>query len=670
MHTVLEIGMTNAVLVVILALPILAITRLWRNPYAARFLWLLLLIKFIIPPMVEIPFPNPGATEILSNLTEISHGSSIPLPFDLELPQTSHSVDHGITDSTENLTTLRQPLNKKPSVNSRVTLPVIVMTVWISGSLLWLIVSIYRIARFDRIVRRGPVVDESLQLHINSLAHSLGLSRSPQGRIIEASIAPLIWFTRSQSILILPAGLLKNLSEQQTATVLAHELSHLKRHDHLVRWFELGVIIIFWWHPVVWWTVSRLHEAQEECCDASVLHIFPEKKQLYGETLFQVAEFLSRQSSPPATALSLGNTHQLKRRLTMILENRPPLQFSILKRIALLLLAVVVLPLSARAFPNKVATPKTKAAGTQLRWKLKTGETLRYSLKVEYDSTTTVETSPEKPDNKPGQVDTTSQQIDMEWKVTEIRPDGMIAVSMRIPRFRLKRRSPHRNQSIEYDSRNNETDDEVLHTVSRAVTKFEFQFLMDSHGKIKKMTLPEKLLGVLKNQKVLRDKPYSFFVGFQAEFLEEALNSVLLGLPKTAVSKGDEWTRNEQRPLGNNMVASNIRYRYNGSSKENLQQIDLNTKVNVSPLFDGEPDIHQNLVFEKGANKGSVLFDSKSGRIRKSRYYQTFSMIHKIQNTSPSLSELSKEDAETMRKARIVQTLITKTTLSHMPEIQ
>ena len=668
MQTLLDLGLTNALLAVILGLLVLAITRLWRNPYAARFLWMIVLIKFVTPPMIDIPFPHRGFTEIRSDVRDFSRGRFIGMPVDSNLPQTP-PINADLTTSEKKSDSTHITNNAVVSaehsfLNGRAILPVLVMSVWISGSLLWLIVSIYRIVRFDRMIRRNPFVDALLQNQINSFAHRLGLSRCPQGRLTKASIAPLIWFTRPQPLLVLPVGLLENLSEQQTATVLTHELFHLKQHDHLVRWFELVVIVLFWWHPVLWWAVRQLHHAEEECCDALVLETFPEKKQLYGETLFKAAEFLNRQPSFPAMATSLGQTHQLKRRLTMILENRAPLRISPLKQIALLIFAVVVLPLSARAFPDQDATAKTKAAGNELHWKLKTGETLRYTLKIEYDTTVAVITPSEKLDKKPDDHRTdsqqaVSQQIDMKWKITGIKPDGTTSISMRIPRFRLRRKSPHLNQSIEYDSKINKTDDEALRKVSQAVTKSEFQLSMDSRGKIKTITLPEKLLGTLKDIKQLNDKPFAFFSVLHAEQLERQLNSVLLSLPDKTVATGDVWYSEEQWPLGNALIISNIRYLYNGPSNEHLKKIDLETTINVQPLDD--PEQFGKIVFKKGENKGNVLFDSKSGRIHESRYQQTFSTIDKPQITQP----LTNEDAD---KVRIVQTLTTKTALLPIPK--
>ncbi len=35
--------------------------------------------------------------------------------------------------------------------------------------------------------------------------------------------------------------------------VVAHELAHVWRRDHLVRWLEWVACVVFWWNPVAWW---------------------------------------------------------------------------------------------------------------------------------------------------------------------------------------------------------------------------------------------------------------------------------------------------------------------------------------------------------------------------------------------------------------------------------
>ena len=74
----------------------------------------------------------------------------------------------------------------------------------------------------------------------------------------------MLWAIATTARLLIPEPLLGRLSEQQWDTLLAHELAHLRRRDHWVRRFELFVVGLYWWHPVVWWARRELQEAEEQ----------------------------------------------------------------------------------------------------------------------------------------------------------------------------------------------------------------------------------------------------------------------------------------------------------------------------------------------------------------------------------------------------------------------
>src|SRR6059058_4148153 len=70
MNTLLEIGLSNAVVAAVLALPVAGLAAVCRRPALAHALWLLVLVKLLTPPLVTIPVrclpakpdPTPAAT--------------------------------------------------------------------------------------------------------------------------------------------------------------------------------------------------------------------------------------------------------------------------------------------------------------------------------------------------------------------------------------------------------------------------------------------------------------------------------------------------------------------------------------------------------------------------------------------------------------------------------
>jgi tetratricopeptide (TPR) repeat protein len=146
--------------------------------------------------------------------------------------------------------------------------------------------------------------------------------------------------------LLLPQALWEGLTEQQRGTLLAHELAHLRRGDHWVRWLELLVLGLYWWHPAVWWARRELREAEEQCCDAWVLWALPDAAEAYARALLATLAFLSGSRPPlPVGASGAGRVYLLKRRLTMILRGTTSQALGWPGFLALVLLGAVLLPL-------------------------------------------------------------------------------------------------------------------------------------------------------------------------------------------------------------------------------------------------------------------------------------------------------------------------------------
>ena len=151
----------------------------------------------------------------------------------------------------------------------------------------------------------------------------LGLRRVPDVRMTSRHLPPLVWSIGLSRRVILPSGLFARLSREAQGTILAHELIHIRRGDHLVRLLELAATTIFWWHPVVWWASRQLHELEEQCCDGRVLELVPDQPRTYAAALVDTLEFLSER---PRTAVPLptaiDSTGSLFRRIHMLAQSR------------------------------------------------------------------------------------------------------------------------------------------------------------------------------------------------------------------------------------------------------------------------------------------------------------------------------------------------------------
>jgi hypothetical protein len=171
----------------------------------------------------------------------------------------------------------------------------------------------------------------------------------------------MLWTWAGSPRVLLPDILWHQLPRRQQDTLLAHELAHLRRRDHWVRWLELAAITLYWWHPLVWWAQRELEDSEEQCCDAWVVAMLPAAAEIYAEALLQTVAYVSQARAPVALGASgAGRLHHVQRRLIMILDGTAPKALSPAGRWAVLAVAAVLLPLWPTWAQSQVASPSDR----------------------------------------------------------------------------------------------------------------------------------------------------------------------------------------------------------------------------------------------------------------------------------------------------------------------
>jgi bla regulator protein BlaR1 len=329
--TLLQIGLVNAVLATLLALLAAATACVCRRPAVVHSLWLLVLLKLLTPSLVALPIPWPAraAEKVVESAAEPAAAVDL-LPPSLAVPDPS--PDETIVPALSLDSQPGDDLGAAPADVGEPTAPEpdfpwqpAVAAVWVTGSLLWWALAVWRLARFQALLRHAQPAPAELQKHVQRLAGSLGLVRCPGVWLVPAPLPPLLWALAGTPRLLLPAELWQQLTDEQCDTLLTHELAHWRRGDHWVRRLELVTLGLYWWHPVAWWARRKLQEAEEQCCDAWVVWALPASGPAYADALLATLTFLSR-SAPalPAGASGVGRLHPLKRRLSMIVRGTTP----------------------------------------------------------------------------------------------------------------------------------------------------------------------------------------------------------------------------------------------------------------------------------------------------------------------------------------------------------
>lgn len=392
-HSWPEVLLSNAIVATLLALVVSIAMWFPLRPAARHVLWLIVLLKLVTPPLVRFELPwaiTPGsareAKSTVHDPQEIPRTAWMPSPqrvldsagsFDgapLIVSQWTDVTHIPVVQLISEQATRpakadpAQPVSSNPPTIARLWTQWawLLGVIWLAGSLTWYILAGIRLQRFYRRALSLFPGDSRLQEIADDVAQKLGLQASPPVRMTEANLPPMLGSLLGRNVIVLPRHLVETLTLDQQAAILAHELAHYRRGDHWTRWIEFVVIGLYWWHPVAWHARKQLQDAEELCCDAWVMRVFPDRAKCYAQALLTTVDFLADNRSPaPAGASAFGPVQSLKRRLQMILSRRHSPELPALAKTALLALGLSVLPWAPRVFSQDLppsAAPAAEAA--------------------------------------------------------------------------------------------------------------------------------------------------------------------------------------------------------------------------------------------------------------------------------------------------------------------
>lgn len=367
MHPLLQLGLSNALMALPLALLAALVGRLFRRPALTHALWLLVLIKLVTPPLVSLPLPWFSEDQAVVPPRRVDIARVVPTPMPTEpqparakqLPPLPDNQPEALEVPPPGALVRALPPPESvpaapPQSGESATVasatppwPLLIGLLWLVGSASWFGVALFRIGRFQQLLQHTQPAPAELQGEAEELARRMGRADCPQVRLLPGLLAPMLWSAGRGTYLLMPAALLERLDDEQRRTLLAHELAHWRRRDHWVRYLELVVLALYWWLPLAWWARRELREAEEECCDAWVVWLLPRAARAYATALVETLDFLARaRPNLPPAASGMGQFNLLRRRLTMILRGTTPrsLQFAgvlVVGSLALLLLPLV-----------------------------------------------------------------------------------------------------------------------------------------------------------------------------------------------------------------------------------------------------------------------------------------------------------------------------------------
>lgn len=398
--------LSNTCVGLILLAIALSVRLIGNRPHLEHLLWLLLLAKLITPPVINLPvlsYDRPVLAFIKT--TSVSSAANTPSAFDVPItatkpdfpinldkhflqnaPRASVKIQNPASDPelaakvatkskfiAASIPAISRSASRRTSVTVfpyNIQLDAILFSAWLIGSIVVLCWSFIRLIRFQKLLRvTSEDAPKGIALRFDSVASRLGVRSTPELLIVSSRISPFVWWMGGKTQVYVPQTLIESLSQAELNQVFAHELAHIRRRDHLVRWLELASTVLLWWNPLVWICQRYLRSAEEACCDEMVLSSLDVSPQDYGATLLlSVESLMDLENRPPAIASGINSGGSLERRIKMILSSTSPRRHSLSSKFILASVVMAIVPLGfvTAQSPDKATSTKDSSPATVL----------------------------------------------------------------------------------------------------------------------------------------------------------------------------------------------------------------------------------------------------------------------------------------------------------------
>lgn len=170
----------------------------------------------------------------------------------------------------------------------RIALPWLVLA-WGCG-VVFLGVRVIRQWRGLRAIVRAAEAVPAWQDRARRLGQNLGLRRAIRVLAsVRIATPTLVGWVRP--VVVVPLAMLARMPTEQVELILAHELAHLRRLDHLANLFQVVVETLLFYHPVVHWISRDARNERELCCDALALQATGGRRRDFVAALAGLEEF-------------------------------------------------------------------------------------------------------------------------------------------------------------------------------------------------------------------------------------------------------------------------------------------------------------------------------------------------------------------------------------------
>jgi beta-lactamase regulating signal transducer with metallopeptidase domain len=177
---------------------------------------------------------------------------------------------------------------------------------------------------------RTHETSEEWKMTAAKLARAIGISKTV--RLMESELVKVpAALGYLKPVILVPLGMMNNLSPDQVEAVLLHELAHIRRRDYLVNLLQSFMETVFFFNPAVTWISALIREEREACCDDIVM-----ENTAFGNSYLEALVSFHEHQLHNTYAMTLrGNKMHLLNRVKRMLT-RENNKLSIMEKLVLL----------------------------------------------------------------------------------------------------------------------------------------------------------------------------------------------------------------------------------------------------------------------------------------------------------------------------------------------
>jgi hypothetical protein len=196
---------------------------------------------------------------------------------------------------------------------------VVLMGAWMGGAgfvLLWAGVGVGRLAGVRR--RARPVRDPARLEELSALASRVGVdARRIQLLVSDEMGSPATWGI-ARPVILLPSSM-ADAPARLRATVLLHELLHVRQRSWAIQLLALAVCALHWFNPLSWLARRRFVAAEERMVDEGVVAAGVSRRE-YASRLVEIVRSLQSGRREAAAAVRFGRRSTLEDRVRSLLR--------------------------------------------------------------------------------------------------------------------------------------------------------------------------------------------------------------------------------------------------------------------------------------------------------------------------------------------------------------